>query len=147
MQKILNMAKKQKLYHLSEFNHNGEVFKPRVPETFWSSYWGCPEEDVRTKRVCFSKTISGAFLAIDFKGKYKTLYLHVPENIDDIPERKIIVPTKEQVPDAEFTREIWIKHPVKMKCIAKIQIGYNERNNKTFWQWRPSVKFKYIERY
>lgn len=141
------MSIKQKFYHLSEINHDGEIFKPRVPDTVWSNYWGIPEEDFKTKRICFSKTISGAFLAIDFKGKYRTLYLHIPENINDIPKDKIVVPTNKQVPDSEFTREVWIKSAVKMKCIAKIQIGYNESNNKTFYQWRPSVKFKYLERY
>lgn len=135
------------LYHLSETNHDDKVFKPRIPDTVWINYWGTPEEDIKTKRICFSKTISGAFLAIDFKGKYRTLYLHIPENIKNIPESKIVFPTEEQVPDAEYTREVWITCPIKMKCIAKIQIGYNESNDKTFYQWRPSVKFKYLERY
>lgn len=141
------MRKIKKFYHLSEKNHDGEVFKPRVPDKILTGMWGKEHEDSETKRICFSTTISGAFLAIEFHGRYQELYLHVPENIDDIPENKIVIPTAEQVEDAEFTREVWVKCPVKMKCIGKLQIGYNENNNKHFWQWRPSVKFKYLERY
>lgn len=136
-----------KLYHISDKNHNGEVFKPRVPNNIIIGDYGCEKlEDRKTKRICFSKTISGAFLGINFDGTYEELYVHVPENIDSIPENKIVIPTDNQVWDAEFTREVWVKSPVKMKCIGKVLIGYNLANT-TWRQWRPSVKFRWLERY
>ena len=142
------MKEIKKLYHFSERNHNGEVFLPRIPENVIMSKYGEDSEleEHETKRVCFSKTISGAFLAINFDGAYEELYLHVPENIGAISQENIVVPTEEQVWDGEYTREVWVTEPVKMKCIGKVHIGYNLANM-TWRQWRPSVKFRWIEKY
>lgn len=133
-----------KLFHLSEVNHNNKVFKPRVPYSVLSNGWGSITEDVKTKRVCFSKTITGAYYAINFEGGYNTLYVHVPENLNEIIARnKIYKPTEKEVQDADYTDEIWVKCPVKMKCIGKIQIGYTLN----YYEKRPKVHFKYLERY
>lgn len=142
------MAKFKKLYHFSDVNHDGEIFSPRIPDTIIMDAYGeaLEMEERETKRVCFSKTISGAFLAINFDGTYEELYLHVPENIGDISENDIIIPTEEQVWDGEYTKEVWVTAPVKMKCIGKVLIGYDL--SKTTWRdWRPSVKFRWIEKY
>ena len=143
----MNKRRINKLFHVSDVNHDGEVFKPRVPTNVIIGGIGCEKlEDTKTKRICFSKTISGAFLGINFDGTYEELYVHVPENIDSIPENKIVIPTDDQVWDAEFTREVWVKQPVKMKCIGKVLIGYNLANT-TWRDWRPSVKFRWLEKY
>jgi len=141
------MRKINKLYHLSHANHDGEVFKPRVPDNIIIGDYECEQlEDKKTKRICFSKTISGAFLGINFDGAYEEMYVHVPENIESVPDDKIVIPTEKQVWDAEFTREVWVKAPVKMKCVGKVLIGYNLANT-TWRQWRPSVKFRWLEKY
>jgi hypothetical protein len=142
------MVKFKKLYHISDVNHNGEIFLPRIPETIIMGQYSedLEMEEMLTKRVCFSKTISGAFLAINFDGSYEELYLHVPENINDISKEDIIIPTEEQVWDGEYTKEVWVTAPVKMKCIGKVRIGYN-LSKMTWRDWRPSVKFKWIEKY
>lgn len=64
--KVISKCPKN-LYHLSETNHDGEWFYPRVPESI------CKEmgEDDSTKRVCFSSSICGAFFAISFYGDRK----------------------------------------------------------------------------
>lgn len=144
----MSKRKIKKLYHVSNMNHDGKIFRPRIPDNIIiGDFCECETlEDRKTKRVCFSKTISGAFLGINFDGKYEELYVHVPENIDAIPETKVVTPTNEQVWDAEFTKEVWVKAPVKMKCIGKVLIGYNLANT-TWRDWRPSVKFRWLERY
>lgn len=137
----------RKLYHLSPVNHDGETFNPRVPDNIIIGGYGHYEEleEKKTPRVCFSKTISGAFLALNFDGTYEELYVHVPEDIERISRDSVEVPTEDKVWDAEFTREVWVKEPVKMKCIGKVLIGYN-LSNTTWKQWRPSVKFRWLER-
>ena len=142
------MGKFKKLYYFSENNHNGEIMIPHIPSTIVMGEYGdiLEMEERETKRVPFSKTISGAFLSINFDGRYEELFLHVPENIDDISYEDIVFPTKEQVWDGDYTKEVWVTSPVKMKCIGKMLIGYDL--SKTTWDdWRPSVKFRWIEKY
>lgn len=135
----------KKLIHLSEENHDGEWFKPRVPQSLVINALN-PEdnEDENTRRVCFSGSITGAFYAISFDGKWQKLYVHVPENIEDIVRRgKLYKPSEEQVFDVNYTDEYWIKCKVKMKCIGYISINYTP----VWWTNRPSVKFKYLKRF
>lgn len=59
----------KRLIHLSEENHNGEWFKPRVPGSIVINCgYGENNEDDTIKRVCFSSSITGAFYAISFDG-------------------------------------------------------------------------------
>ena len=135
----------KRLIHLSEENHNGEWFKPRVPYSIaWNGFGDEDNEDDTIRRVCFSSSITGAFYAISFNGDREKLYVHVPENIDDIARRgKLCKPTEYQVFDVDYTDEYWIKCKVKMKCIGYITIGYTP----SIYTNRPSCKFKWIEKY
>jgi len=124
------------LYHLSEINHDNETFVPRVP------YSVCDEEleDQKTKRICFSTTISGAYRAVQFyDNNIKELYVHVPvsENV------RFCRPTANQVYDCKFTNEVWVKSRTKMKCIGKIRAYYKV----DYYHWRPAVRIKWIEKY
>ena len=42
------------LFHVSEVNHNGKVFRPRIPHSAEES------ENMDIKRICFSTSITGA---------------------------------------------------------------------------------------
>ena len=110
------------LYHLSEKNHDNETFTPR-PMLKWRAMEG---ENWRTKRICVSDSIDGALTALlssDSQPFGKHLFVHVPENIDElISKKKIYKPTKNQVPDVEATHEQWIKTPTKMVCIGEIEV-------------------------
>ena len=135
----------KRLIHLSKENHNGEWFKPRVPDSVYKSFGFTSEddEDDTTRRICFSGSITGAFYAINFDGKCEKLYVHVPENIENIVKRgKLYKPSEEQVFDVNYTDEYWIKCKVKMKCIGYISINYNP----SIFTNRPPVKFKYLKR-
>lgn len=126
------------LYHLSEINHNNEVFYPRVPYSIMDEE---EYEDQKTKRICFSTTLSGAFRAIQFRpDETMVLYVHVPYNINV----KYYYPTETQVYDCKFTNEVWVKRKTKMKCIGKIRAYYK---NSDFRHWRPKVRVKWLEKY
>lgn len=141
VEKVITKCPKR-LFHLSEENHDGEYFKPRIPESIID--FGENKEDDKVRRVCFSNSISGAFFAINFRGGYEKLYVHVPENIEDIVRRrKLCKPSKEQVYDVDYCGEYWVKCKVKLKCIGYIWIGYQDH----YAYWRPKVHFRYIEKY
>lgn len=109
-----------KLYHVSRDSHDGEVFKPRVPDN------RIEYEDDKVKRVCVSTSVIGALRGIacdDASGDY---ILHTPVNagrkkISDY----IYKPTVNELPDVIETREKWILCPVKMvECgCVKIRNG------------------------
>lgn len=140
-EKIITKCPKR-LIHLSEENHDGEWFKPRVPDSCVE--FGPNREDNTVKRICFSGSITGAFYAINFNGDRQKLYVHVPENIDDIVKRrKLCKPSEEQVFDVNYCDEYWIKCKVKMKCIGYISISYSPN----YYENRPKVRFNYIEKY
>lgn len=84
-------------------------------------------ENWRIKRICVAPTIDGALTSLcssDSQPFGKHFYVHVPD-IDIqkfILKEKIYTPTKKQIPDVEATGEMWLKVPVKMKCIGEIEI-------------------------
>jgi len=132
------------LYHISLKNHDGEVFKPRVPEDFGNN------EDYTIPRVCFSSTISGAYRAITFEDIHgEDCYVHVPENaVSLFKNGNVYKPGEELVWDTYFTDEYWVKRPVKMKCIGKARFYYKESLGLfCSGPWRPPVKFKWLEKY
>ena len=119
-------------YHISAYNQNNKIFKPRIPALRLDS------EDGRTKRVCFSTSIKGCLCAINVEeylpcddGVY---YVHVPKNY----RGKTHKPTVEEVPDVKQTREKWILNNVKLKCIGKIKVHYSSKRG---------LIFRWIEKY
>lgn len=73
----MERAKVKHLYHLSDKNHNGEVFVPRVPASI------APDENPDVERVCFSTTMTGAFKTISqcYYDHIQKLYVHIPESM------------------------------------------------------------------
>lgn len=133
---LRNWKKGNNIYHLSLDNHNGEVFKPRIPESALPDYM----EDHKTRRVCFSKSISGSYLAIQSTSDIRDkMYVHIPVN----ENTRYFAPGNELVYDAEYTREVWVTRPVKLKCIGKISIKHHAK----YSHGRPKVYFKWLERY
>lgn len=129
-----------KLYHLSKSNLDNKTLIPRIPSNFLvnNGY-----EDDKTKRVCFSSSIDKALRAMSQNLKGMKLYVHVPDKYYDT-----YTPTLKEVPDSKITGEIWIKQPVKLKCIGQIEvikdkgeegIKYKYGNNTAElydWDWR-----------
>lgn len=136
------------LYHLSDENHNNEVFYPRVPKTI--TY----DEDVKTKRICFSSSMSGAFRAhFNYRTGWIIKYVHIP--IRPINEKYLKKPTIKEVPDIQDTGEWWCTRRVKLKCIGKVKMRENlkeiffikSNNSKNFDHELYSIDIKWIEKY
>jgi hypothetical protein len=130
------------LYHISEDNHNGKIFRPRIPEST------LVEENGTIARICFSTSMSGAFRAINFwdgGGWSYPYYVHVPENIDkSIKNNKVIIPCENLVPDQKITNEYWVRDKVKLKCIGLACFKFGEY---AFDRSKRKVKIKWIEKY
>lgn len=129
------------LYHISEDNHNGRIFKPRIPASTLN------EENRTIARICFSTSISGAFRAIGFwdGGWSYPYYVHVPENINKlVVKNKVIIPHEDLVPDQKITNEYWVRDKIKLKCIGMVSLKYDVRK---FYRNRSKVKIKWIEKY
>ena len=110
------------LFHLSDKNYDNQIFVPRsLPK--WRAMEG---ENWKTKRICVSSSIDGALTALlssDSQPFGKHLFVHVPENLNELKlKKKVYVPTTKQVPDANATQEIWLKAPAKMACIGELEV-------------------------
>lgn len=148
---IYESSSNKTLYHLSQDNLDGKTLSPRIPSNFLikNDY-----EDGKTKRVCFAKSIDGSLRGMSQNLKGIKLYVHIPEK-----EYNIYNPTPKEVPDCKITGEVWIKEPVKLKCIGQIEIikdkgedgiPYKYGNNiaELFdwdWKWIEKIDESYIE--
>lgn len=134
------------LYHLSQSNLDGKVLTPRIPSNFLvdNRY-----EDGETKRVCFSNSIDGCLRGMSQNLKGMKLYVHTPEKECDVYR-----PTTKEVPDCKVTGEVWVKKPVKLKCIGLIKVTgdrgedgipytYGDDNVAELYDW----DYKWIDRY
>lgn len=110
------------VYHLSEKNHDDELFTPRPMEK-WRVMEG---ENWKTRRICVSTSIDGALAALlssDSQPFGKHLFVHVPDDVDALlAKNKIFTPSCKQVPDVDATNERWIKCPTTMTCIGEIEV-------------------------
>lgn len=103
-----------KVYHLSQTNLNDKTIQPTVPSNYMTKNG---YEDGKTKRVCFSTSIDGCLRGLSLKCEGMKLFVHVPNG-----NYNIYNPSNKEVPDASITGEVWIKKPVKMKCIGQIYV-------------------------
>lgn len=105
----------QELYHISQVNHDGETFFPRVPANRMKG------EDAITPRVCFAESIEGAMDAIGMcpgSAYEKFFFVHVPEDFEELMDEGSFVFPGDAVPDSDETHEIWCTDMVKMRCVA-----------------------------
>lgn len=103
------------LFHISQVNHDGETFFPRVPTNRMRG------EDAITPRVCFAESIEGAMDAIGLNpgSAYdKFFFVHVPEDFEELINEGAFVNPGDLVPDAEETHEVWCTRAVRMRCVA-----------------------------
>ena len=103
------------IYHISAVNHDGETFEPRKYDN--DNVKNGMERYV--SRVCFADSIQGCLYSIFPNGAYDAdFYVHIPAH-----EVKVYSTTKDDIYDSEITHELWVKEPVKMKCIGKIHVS------------------------
>ena len=139
--------KKVHLYHLSDLNHDGKTFRPRLPHSKCDD----PEyEDQKTRRVCFASSMSGSYRAINEFGYTEKLYVHVPTNLDEIIENgKLVKPSENEVYDVYDTGEYWVRQKVKLKCIGLAEFNCNINTNMCDLSkpYINRVRIKWIEKY
>ena len=135
----------QKMYHVSRKNLDGLIINPTIPNNFLTQN---NYEDSKTARVCFSSTIDGAIMALSMRCEGLELFVHIPDTMVDYYK-----PKKSEVPDCKITGEVWVKNPVKVKCIGKIKVlkdaglpghkySYGKHTAELFdWDW------EWIEKY
>ena len=104
------------LYFLSDKDMNGQTLEPRVPSNYMTKNG---YEDAETPRVCFANSIDGALKGLSQNLTGKEFYVHTPVDID---KEYLHTPSKEEVPDAHITTEVWYTQPVKVKTIGKIKV-------------------------
>lgn len=105
---------RKRLYHLSQSNLDKKTINPRVPSNYFTKNG---YEDATTPRVCFSSSIDGCLRGLSENLTGKEFFVHIPDGKYDI-----FAPTKKEVPDCKVTHEVWIKEPVKIKCVGKIKV-------------------------
>lgn len=111
----INLRGAEGLFHVSEKDLDGDTLYPRVPDNYLvrNGY-----EDRVTRRVSFSKTVSGALrgLSADIKGKVFNVY-------SPTQSPTVVIPSIEQVPDVQITEEIWVVERVTIKKVGVIVVG------------------------
>lgn len=103
-----------KVYHLSQSNLDSKTLSPKIPDNFLTKNG---YEDSKTGRVCFAKSIDGSLRGLSQNLTGKEYFVHIPDG-----KYNIYTPSIKEVPDAKITSEVWIKEPVKLKCIGKIKV-------------------------
>lgn len=103
-----------KVYHLSQSNLDGKTLSPKVPDNFLTKNG---YEDSKTSRVCFAKSIDGSLRGLSQNLTGREYFVHIPDG-----KYNVYIPSTKEVPDAKITSEVWIKEPVKLKCIGKIKV-------------------------
>ena len=104
-----------KIYFLSEKNMDNQILQPRIPDNYFTKNG---YEDKTTKRVCFSKSIDGSLMGLSKNLTNHDFYVHVPSD-----DTSYYSPSTAEVPDSKITKEVWVKNPVKVKCIGKIHVS------------------------
>ena len=110
-----------KVYHLSQSNLDGKTLSPRVPSNYFTKNG---YEDGKTARICFAKSIDMCLRALSQKCTDMELFVHIPDG-----KYNIYIPSTKELPDAKITSEVWIKEPVKLKCIGKIKVIKDKGEN------------------
>lgn len=130
-----------KLYFLSQKDMDKEILHPRIPNNKLTRNG---EEENKTPRVCFSKSIDGSLVGITGELTGEEFYVYMADESYTKPKIKYI--TNKEVPDQSYTDEVWILNDVKLKCIGSILVTYTEEykvkfkdgymtNNRYKWKW------------
>lgn len=106
------------MYHLSFENLDGKILQPRIPDNYLTAV-GYEENTIQ--RVCFSETISGALMSMHRCLTDKILYVHKPLRTSKTITNEEII-NKQYVPDAVYSKEIWVLEEVELEVIKKIRV-------------------------
>lgn len=123
---------KIKLYFLSKSDLSGKRKYPSIPT---NAFTKGGYMDNTEQRIPFATTIDGALSAQGNKILNNVFYIFVPNKVMNYYK-----PTKEQVPYVDITDEVWLKSPVTLNCIGKIQV--TERGESKEFTYGDNMKSK-----
>lgn len=105
------------MYHLSFKQLHNKIIYPRVPNNTLTKN---RLEDGYIPRICFCPTIEQCLMAIgkNIEGRKFNVYTVLNKNCKIISNDNII--KNAYVPDAEYTKEIWVIEPVKFIKVGRI---------------------------
>lgn len=135
------------LFHVSNAS-NLTIMEPRIPSGF-TGFNGEMLEDAVTKRICFSKTITGCLLACTPNIYKDTYYVYMPHR--RIFERDVHRPTETEVIDKKLTKEIWVTDKTIVDMIGSIKVVDTKtihRTSRFGWKYDATLclwKWDYIK--
>lgn len=122
-----------------------KIIAPGIPDNFLTRNGF---EDSTTKRVCFCRCIDGCLRALSKNIEDKTFFLEVATSSDGLSRgyQLIYSPTKEEVPDAHLTGEVWVPHSIFVKTIGIVKVKksidndliytYGENHQAKLYDWK-----------
>lgn len=123
------------IYHVSpQYKVNGMVLTPRVPSNYYTENG---YEDDTIKRISFSESINGALAALHNVSDGDIVHVYTTDNTSRVVPNKDI---QQYVPDAKYTQEVWITHPVRVKYYKSIVVIQPKQKGEGYD--RP-LKFEY----
>ena len=137
------MSDNYELFHISKEDLSNKILVPRIPTNSWFIDNGY--EDNKTPRICVAKSMDNCLTAIGDDSKDMVLNVYALEKVEE--ELIIKKPSKEEVPDAEVTNELWILNKARCKFLFRIKVGnaIEELNyildNKLYtgWKWNYEI--------
>ena len=132
---------KIKLYYVTEQDLSGKRKYPSIPSNELTKQGLM---DNTEQRIPFSLSIDGALSAQGNKILNKVFYVFVPNKYVNYYK-----PTTQQVPYQQITEEVWLKSPVVLNCIGRIQVTqrldakeftYGDNKKAKLYRW----KYKWI---
>lgn len=104
-------------FHLSENSKISELV-PRIPIKLWRGH-----EDDTVRRICFGKKIEDCLKAL-YAAENTKYTVYIPTFC--IGQCQSYRPKPNEVIDADYTGEIWITKPVRVKAIGSIIVNKAE---------------------
>mgnify|MGYP000081011234 CR=1 FL=1 len=103
-------------YHITKEKIKDSILIPKIPK---NSYTERGVEDNTIPRVCFSNNVSNCITALcDSKLTGEILYVYKTKQ-----DKEFYFPTREQVPDYDYTHEMWSLEPIEVEYQYKIKVG------------------------
>lgn len=115
-----------KLYHISDRESLDELI-PSIPRNYFTR--NGIEDSIRP-RICCSIDIDGCLTGIGYNIEGKEFNVYEI----DIDERDIYKPSRPELPDSEWSGELWIFKVVKCQKIARIRVTRGiSTQDYTYW--------------
>lgn len=131
------------MFFISEKKLEENILYPRIPINYFTQNGF---EDNKIKRISFSPSIDKCLSALGYNCSNTIFYVYKPTiSYEDLLKNKFIqIPNSSQVPDCEYTEEIWCTKPISLILIGKILCKNAKEGNKHAHKFNYGNNFSYI---